>query len=134
MAYTDDWESLMNGVFGAGGRVKFGSGAAQPDTKAKTGGLPDLNAALLEQQKQLDELLKKKPRVVVLTKADLADADQTKQWIAHFRNMGIYAFACNSKSGEGCNRLRAELNTVLREKLQRRSGSGVDSSLISSQR
>ena len=56
MAYTDDWESLMNGVFGAGGRVKFGSGAAQPDTKAKTGGLPDLNAALLEQQKQLDEL------------------------------------------------------------------------------
>ena len=48
MAYTDDWESLMNGVFGAGGRVKFGSGAAQPDTKAKTGGLPDLNAALLE--------------------------------------------------------------------------------------
>ena len=58
MAYTDDWESLMNGVFGAGGRVKFGSGAAQPDTKAKTGGLPDLNAALLEQQKQLDELLK----------------------------------------------------------------------------
>ena len=58
MAYTDDWESLMNGVFGAGGRVKFGSGAVQPDTKAKTGGLPDLNAALLEQQKQLDELLK----------------------------------------------------------------------------
>ena len=59
MAYTDDWESLMNGVFGAGGRVKFGSGAVQPDTKAKTRGLPDLNAALLEQQKQLDELLKK---------------------------------------------------------------------------
>jgi hypothetical protein len=55
MAYTDDWESLMNGVFGAGGRVKFGSGAAQPDTKAKTGGLPDLNAALLEQQKQAEK-------------------------------------------------------------------------------
>ena len=73
----------------------------------------------------LDELLKKKPRVVVLTKADLADADQTKQWIAHFRNMGIYAFACNSKSGEGCNRLRAELNAVLREKLQRRSERGL---------
>ena len=25
MAYTDDWESLMNGVFGAGGKLKFGS-------------------------------------------------------------------------------------------------------------
>ena len=23
MAYTDDWESLMNGVFGPGGKLKF---------------------------------------------------------------------------------------------------------------
>ena len=57
MAYTDDWESLMNGVFGPGGRFKAAPGASAP----KTGGsaaLPDLNAALLEQQKRLDELLK----------------------------------------------------------------------------
>ena len=48
MAYTDDWESLMNGVFGPGGRFKAAPGASAP----KTGGsaaLPDLNAALLEQ-------------------------------------------------------------------------------------
>ena len=57
MAYTDDWESLMNGVFGPGGRFKAAPGTSAP----KTGGsaaLPDLNAALLEQQKRLDELLK----------------------------------------------------------------------------
>ena len=47
MAYTDDWESLMNGVFGPGGRFKAAPGTSAP----KTGGsaaLPDLNAALLE--------------------------------------------------------------------------------------
>ena len=58
MAYTDDWESLMNGVFGPGGRFKAAPGTSAP----KTGGsaaLPDLNAALLEQQKKLDEMLKK---------------------------------------------------------------------------
>ena len=33
MAYTDDWENLMNGVFGAGGRPRFG-GTAQPEGKA----------------------------------------------------------------------------------------------------
>ena len=32
MAYTDDWENLMNGVFGAGGRPRFG-GTAQPESK-----------------------------------------------------------------------------------------------------
>ena len=62
MAYTNDWESLMNGVFGPGGKLKFG-GAPQPEeekqpTEPKNTGLPDLNAALLEQQKRLDELLK----------------------------------------------------------------------------
>ena len=57
MAYTDDWESLMNGVFGAGGKLKFGGAQPQPEKPAGNG-LPDLNAALLEQQKQLDELLK----------------------------------------------------------------------------
>ena len=62
MAYTDDWESLMNGVFGAGGKLKFGGAQPQPEKpqpeKPAGSGLPDLNAALLEQQKQLDELLK----------------------------------------------------------------------------
>ena len=63
MAYTDDWESLMNGVFGTGGKLRFG-GTQQPEPKPQAAkpastGLPDLNAALLEQQKQLDELLKK---------------------------------------------------------------------------
>ena len=62
MAYTDDWESLMNGVFGAGGKLKFGGAQPQPEKpqpkKPAGSSLPDLNAALLEQQKQLDEMLK----------------------------------------------------------------------------
>ena len=62
MAYADDWESLMNGVFGAGGKLKFGGAQPQPEKpqpeKPAGSGLPDLNAALLEQQKQLDEMLK----------------------------------------------------------------------------
>ena len=58
MAYTDDWESLMNGVFGPGGKFRSAP-AAEPGAKAGSSALPDLNAALLEQQKRLDELLKK---------------------------------------------------------------------------
>ena len=65
MAYTDDWESLMNGVFGPGGKLKFSQStpqAAQPKPekpeKTQDGPLPDWNAALLAQQKKLDELLK----------------------------------------------------------------------------
>ncbi len=62
MGYTNDWENLMNGVFGAGGKLRFTPGAQKPEEEptksAPSGGLPDLNAALLEQQKRLDEMLK----------------------------------------------------------------------------
>ena len=65
MAYTDDWESLMNGVFGPGGKLKFSQStpqAAQPKPekpeKTQDGPLPDWNAALLAQQRKLDEMLK----------------------------------------------------------------------------
>ena len=65
MAYTDDWESLMNGVFGPGGKLKFSQStpqAAQPKPenpeKTQDSPLPDWNVALLAQQKKLDELLK----------------------------------------------------------------------------
>ena len=65
MAYTDDWESLMNGVFGPGGKLKFAQStpqAAQPKPekpeKTQDSPLPDWNAALLARQKKLDEMLK----------------------------------------------------------------------------
>ena len=71
MGYNDDWESLMNSVFGPGGRMRTGGAPAAKDAKtgpkpaAKAGAKPakpdspDLNQALLEQQKALDKLLKK---------------------------------------------------------------------------
>ena len=65
MAYTDDWESLMNGVFGPGGKLRFSQStpqAAQPKPekpeKTQDSPLPDWNAALLARQKKLDEMLK----------------------------------------------------------------------------
>ena len=55
----------MNGVFGPGGKLKFSQStpqAAQPKPekpeKTQDGPLPDWNAALLAQQKKLDEMLK----------------------------------------------------------------------------
>lgn len=40
MAYTDDWENLMNGVFGPGGKLRFDTQKTPPEKS----GLPDMNA------------------------------------------------------------------------------------------
>ena len=89
MAYTDDWESLMNGVFGPGGRFK-----AAPGTSAsKTGGsaaLPDLNAALLEQQKRLDELLKQQnAQLKTQSDATAAALESSRQMLRDMEDEGL---------------------------------------------
>ena len=91
MAYTDDWESLMNGVFGPGGRFKAAPGASAP----KTGGsaaLPDLNAALLEQQKRLDELLKQQ-NAQLKTQGDATAAalESGRQMLRDMEDEGLLA-------------------------------------------
>ena len=91
MAYTDDWESLMNGVFGPGGRFKAAPGASAP----KTGGsaaLPDLNAALLEQQKRLDELLKQQnAQLRTQSDATAAALESSRQMLRDMEDEGLLA-------------------------------------------
>ena len=91
MAYTDDWESLMNGVFGPGGRFKTAPGTSAP----KTGGsaaLPDLNAALLEQQKRLDELLKQQnAQLKTQSDATAAALESSRQMLRDMEDEGLLA-------------------------------------------
>ena len=91
MAYTDDWESLMNGVFGPGGRFKAAPGTSAP----KTGGsaaLPDLNAALLEQQKRLDELLKQQnAQLRTQSDATAAALESIRQMLRDMEDEGLLA-------------------------------------------
>ena len=91
MAYTDDWESLMSGVFGPGGRFKAAPGTSAP----KTGGsaaLPDLNAALLEQQKRLDELLKQQnAQLRTQSDATAAALESSRQMLRDMEDEGLLA-------------------------------------------
>ena len=91
MAYTDDWESLMNGVFGPGGRFKAAPGTSAP----KTGGsaaLPDLNAALLEQQKRLDELLKQQnAQLKTQSNVTAAALESSRQMLRDMEDEGLLA-------------------------------------------
>ena len=91
MAYTDDWESLMNGVFGPGGRFKTAPGTSA----SKTGGsaaLPDLNAALLEQQKRLDELLKQQnAQLKTQSDATAAALESSRQMLRDMEDEGLLA-------------------------------------------
>ena len=91
MAYTDDWESLMNGVFGPGGRFKAAPGTSAPKT-GDSAALPDLNAALLDQQKRLDELLKQQnAQLKTQNDATAAALESSRQMLRDMEDEGLLA-------------------------------------------
>ena len=66
----------------------------------------------------LDELLGRKPRLVLLNRADQADSAMTKRWTEYYRARGILALETDSRSGRGVDRFPQAVRSLLEEKLR----------------
>ena len=64
----------------------------------------------------IDELVKSKPRIIVLNKSDLADDKAVKDWAETFRRQGNKALAMNCMSGAGSKELFRLLSSMEAEK------------------
>lgn len=53
----------------------------------------------------IDEIVGKKPRIVLLNKSDLSDAAQNRAWSERFEAQGYYGMAMNCMSGGGVKEL-----------------------------
>lgn len=73
----------------------------------------------------IDEIIQHKPRLVLLNKADMADKEVTKEWIAFFADQGIKALAVNAQAGEGLKEIIQASKEILREKFDRLRAKGV---------
>ncbi len=65
-----------------------------------------------------DQLAGTKPRMIVLNRADQADSDATRLWMAYFKARGYEAMETDSKSGAGVTRFPSMVRTLLSEKLK----------------
>ena len=65
----------------------------------------------------LDSLIAKKPRLLILNKADIADETATAQWLSFYRDHSIPAIAVDCKSGKGINRFVPLMREILKEKI-----------------
>ena len=64
----------------------------------------------------LADIIRDKPRMIALNKADLADAATTKKWLEYFRARGIAAVAIDSVKGKGMKQLVKEAEELARPK------------------
>ena len=86
----------------------------------------DARIPLASRNPELDSLTGRKPRLVILNKADLADEAATRRWIAYFRSRGLSALAVDCKSGRGCNQFPAALRDLLRDLLEKWESKGAN--------
>ena len=79
--------------------------------------LLDARIPMSSRNPQIDELVERKPRVVVLNKSDLADPQITRKWINYFSAQGINAIPVNSMTGEGLDKMISMVEEVTKEKM-----------------
>lgn len=72
----------------------------------------------------LAEMLKGKPRVVALNKADLADQRATQAWLAYFRAQGGRAVAVDATKGRGLKALTQQAEELARPRTEKFVKSG----------
>ena len=72
------------------------------------------------------EILKDKPTLILLNKANLADKALTKEWINHFASMGIKALDIDLIDNYNVNRIIPACYEVLDEKIKKAKEKGYD--------
>lgn len=74
---------------------------------------------------ELGELINNKPRIVLLNKCDLADRDTTRQWVEHYKKMGVSAIPVDCRSGKGLNNYISAVREVLKDKIRQNEERGM---------
>ncbi len=77
----------------------------------------DARIPISSRNPDLDSLVAKKPRLLILNKADIADEAATKRWLQYYRDHHVPAIAVDCKSGKGINQFVPLMREVLKDKL-----------------
>ncbi len=87
--------------------------------------LLDARTPLSSQNPDLPKIANGRPRLILMTKMDLADPEQTGKWIDYFKRQGILAMEINARDGKNMNKVVPLINEVCAEKIARNKRRGL---------
>ena len=87
--------------------------------------LIDARVPVSSRNPELPALIGDKPHMVLLNKCDMADADVTAQWSAHFNARRQSVLCLDSKSGKGFAQFIPQVKTVLAPRLAQLQAKGM---------
>lgn len=73
----------------------------------------------------IDNILRGKPRLIVLNKADLADPQATERWIAHFKDQGCDCIAVDAAGGASVGAIPGRVKALVAPRLERMAARGM---------
>lgn len=74
---------------------------------------------------ELDELVSRKPRIVLLNKCDVADPGATNLWLDYFKKQGKYAIAVDCRTGKGLSAFMPAVKKALAKTIEKNSSRGM---------
>ncbi len=87
--------------------------------------LVDARVPYSSKNPDIDELARNKSRLIILNKADMADAHVTKEWEAYYKEKGFFVAKVNSQKGTGIKEVKKLIEEACREKKERDRKRGI---------
>lgn len=76
-----------------------------------------------------DDIIKNKPRLLVMNKSDLADKELTTQWINKYKEQGLSVIPISCTTGNGINKVTSEARALIQDKIDREKEKGRNRTL-----
>ncbi|MBQ7740138.1 MAG: ribosome biogenesis GTPase YlqF [Eubacterium sp.] len=75
---------------------------------------------------ELDEIIKGKPRIILLNKCDVANKAATSIWLKHFSDKGYFALAVDCRTGKGLSRFESTVKEALKAVIEKNKSKGLE--------
>lgn len=73
----------------------------------------------------IDELIKNKPRILIMTKLDLCDKNKTQKWISYYEEKGYKVVTLDLLNNPNLDNIYNETNNILKDLNQKRQEKGL---------
>jgi len=87
--------------------------------------LVDARIPMSSRNPDIDVLGKGKARLILMNKADLADAQANAKWEAYFKEKGYYVLSLNSKNGNGMKAVQQKVREACSAKIEKDRKKGI---------
>ncbi|MDE6469958.1 MAG: ribosome biogenesis GTPase YlqF [Eubacterium sp.] len=75
---------------------------------------------------ELNQIIKNKPRIILLNKCDIANSNATKIWIDYYKSKGMYALPVDCRTGKGLNNFIPTVQKALSKTIERNNNKGMN--------